>query len=78
MQPTSKNEIKQEFDKIAKLYDCYRFAVSNADDENLKKRITEIAQAHLLSKVDALVYSVKIPADMRMDELRKRIAELGR
>lgn len=78
MQVLSEKEVKAEFEKIRKLYECYCFAVSNADDEHLRKRITEIAQDHLSARINAIKYSVKIVAQKERDELRKKIDELGK
>lgn len=78
MQPPSKKEVKAELEKIRKLYECYCFAVSNADDEHLRKKIIEISQEHLLAKIDAMKYSVLIPIQIKKDALRKKIAELGK
>lgn len=74
----SKKEVNAEFEKIRKLYECYCFAVSNADDEHLRKKITEIAREHLSAKINGIKYSVQIVAQREKDELRRKIAELGK
>jgi hypothetical protein len=77
MKMPSKQEIEKELEIQTKLYDCYYFAISNATDENMRKRISELAVEHLSAKLQSLYYGVKIPVDKRMVELRRNIEGLG-
>jgi hypothetical protein len=78
MEIPSRKEVDAEFEKILKLHECYCFAVANADDEHLRRRITEIGKEHLVSKINAIRYSLEIVTQRKKDELRKKIAELGK
>jgi hypothetical protein len=72
----SKRQIEKEMEKIRKLHECYGFALANADNENLKNKIMEIAQAHLNAKLSALTCSAGNAREARINELRKSILKL--
>jgi hypothetical protein len=74
----SEKEVNAHFEKIMEVYECYRFLVSNADDEHLKKKITEIAREHLVSKIREIEYITLIAVQIKKDELLKKMAELGK
>jgi len=57
---------------------CYHFAVSNADDGHLRRKISEIAREHLAAKINAIKYSVLIAVQAKKDELIKKMSELGK
>lgn len=71
---SSDKEVKAEFDKIRKMYECYSYLYNNADDEPTRRKIRELASKHLLAKVDSIVLPAKMELRMRKEELRKLIS----
>jgi hypothetical protein len=69
----SEKEVKKEEEKIRKIYDCYRYLLANAQDEGLRKKITELAREHVLSKVNEATYSVELPLRNRLHELEDEL-----
>jgi gluconate kinase len=72
---TSEKIVKNEFEKLRKLYDAYHFIYANADDEALKERIVKMAQGHLLSISDTIYYSALLSLEERREQIRKKITE---
>ena len=78
MHPPSRKEIEAELEKLRKLYECYSFLYSDANDEPMRKRILELSRSHILAKVNTLYYSVDIPARKKLDEMRKELSQKQR
>jgi hypothetical protein len=78
MHPPSKKEIEAELEKLRKLYECYSFLYSDADDESMRKKILELSRSHILAKVNALYYIVDIPARKKLDEMKNELSQTQR
>jgi hypothetical protein len=71
----SEKRVNDEFEKMKKLYDAYRFIYANADNEAMKRKITEMAQEHLSAITDTIHYDTMMSLEERRAYIRKKITE---
>ncbi len=73
MKAPTKKEIEQETEKMQKVFECYRYLLANADDEGLRKKITDLGREHLSSILNGLKYSVVLPTQDKIRELQDEL-----